>query len=58
MADGAMSKRKLVVHARPEDGTELQRCLKWPEQVIYELMQALFRRHETMLRSAIATTLA
>ncbi len=34
-----MPKRKRVVHERTEDWTELQRRLKWPEQVIYELIR-------------------
>ncbi len=42
-----MPKRKRVVHERTEDWTELQRRLKWPEQVIYELIRPVVVFGET-----------
>ena len=50
-----MPKRKRAVHERTEDWTALQRRLKWPEQVIYELIRPVVVFGETASERAHAT---
>ena len=50
-----MPKRKRTVHERTEDWTTLQRRLKWPEQVIYELIRPVVVFGETASERAHAT---
>ncbi len=50
-----MPKRKRVVHERTENWLRLRQHLKWPEQVLYELVRPVVVFGETAANRARAT---
>ncbi len=50
-----MSKRKRTVHERTDDWAQLRLLLKWPEQVVYELIRPVVIFGETASARARAT---
>lgn len=50
-----MAKRKRAVHERTEDWARLRLLLKWPEQIVYELVRPVVIFGETAGERARAT---
>ncbi len=50
-----MAKRKRAVHERTDDWAQLRRLLKWPDQVVYELIRPVVVFGETAGERAQAT---